>query len=96
MRVVRPLNINIGVGNVEERPKNPVKQLAVHFAHQMDSENRMYEENLAPWQVEEIKASGSELRNELWKKGYDVDLVLHYAEEYKTLSMLEYRNWIYE
>jgi hypothetical protein len=79
----------------EERKKNPVKQLAMHLAHQMDREKTMHDELLPQWKLDEIRAEGKYLRDEMWKKGYDVHAVLAYAEEYKTLSWADYREWVY-
>lgn len=80
---------------MEERKKNPIKQFAMHMAHQMDYERRMHEEFFPPYKIEEIRESGKYLRDEMWKKGYDVHTVLALAEEYKTLSIADYREWVY-
>lgn len=79
----------------KEKMKNPIKQLAVHLAHQMDDEKDIFEEFKTDWQIEEIRESGRQLRSEIFKKGYSIDLILAYIEEYKTLSLFEYREWIY-
>lgn len=79
----------------DERKKNPVKELAMHLAHQMDDEKRIREEFLPPWKEEEIRENGKYLRDVMWKKGYDVHSILAYAEEYKTLSFSDYREWVY-
>ena len=78
-----------------ERQKNPIKQIAMHLAHQMDDEKRMWDENLPPWKEEEIRTYGKYLRDEIFHKGYDVQTVLYYAEQYKTLSWSEYKEWLY-
>lgn len=75
--------------------KNPIKQLAVHLAHQMDEEKDIFEEFKTDWQIEEIRENGKRLRNEIFQKGYSIDLILAYIEEYKTLSFIEYREWLY-
>jgi hypothetical protein len=81
---------------VEERKKNPIKELACHLAHQMDDEKRIHDEFLPPWKEEEIRQNGKFLRDEIWRKGYNIMKVLHYAEQYKTLSWAEYREWLYQ
>lgn len=79
----------------ETKYKNPIKQLAVLLAHQMDEEKDMYEDYKPDWKIEEIRETGRHLRNEIFKKGYSIDLILAYMEEYKTLSIVEYREWVY-
>ena len=79
----------------EEKIENPIKRIACHLAHQMDDERRMYFISMPPWKMDEIKACGKELRDEIWRKGYDIQTVLHYAEEYKKLSMKDYMEWRY-
>ena len=79
----------------QERQKNPIKRLAMHLAHQMDDEKRIYDEDLHPWKEQEIRQAGKELRDEIYKSGYDINMLLHYAEQYKTLSWAEYHEWQY-
>ena len=79
----------------KERVKNPVKQMAIHLAHQMDDERSMFDENLPPWKEEEIRECGRQLRTEIFQKGYDINELLFLAEEYKTLSWDDYYDWLY-
>lgn len=80
----------------QKRQKNPMKELAVHLAHSMDDQRRMREEFLQPWKEEEIRQYGKQVSDEIVRKGYDVSTMLYYAEKYKTLTFLEYREWIYQ
>ncbi len=77
----------------EERKENPMKRIAINLAHQMDTERNIHKYN--DWDKEGIRQYGKEIRDEIWKKGYDVTTILHYAEEYKTLSMKDYMEWRY-
>jgi hypothetical protein len=81
----------------KEREKNPLKEYAIHLAHQMDDEKRMRHEFMPEWKMDEIKICGRELRDEIFKKGYagQIETILHYAEEYKTLSWDKYTEWKY-
>lgn len=85
----------LGVGTMEERKKNPMKQLAMYLAHQMDDEKRIYDENLHPRKEEEIREAGKELRDEIYKSGYNIGTLLHYADEYKNLNWADYHDWAY-
>jgi hypothetical protein len=76
----------------QKKEKNPVKQLAVQLSRQMDSEREM----LSPYEREELKEYGNQLRDEIFKKKYDITQVMYYVEEYKSLSIEEYFKWIYE
>jgi hypothetical protein len=81
----------------ETRKENPLKRYAMHLAHQMDDEKRIREDFLPPWKEEEIRECGRYLRDEIFKKGYasQITTILHYAEEYKTLSFTDYKDWLY-
>jgi len=84
------------VGNLqEEKIENPLKRLAIHLAHQMDDEKRLNIEFMPEWKMDEIKECGKQVRDEIWRNGYDVITILHYAEEYKKLSMKDYMEWRY-
>lgn len=76
------------------KDKNPLKYFATMFAHQLDDEKRINWEAMPPYKVEEIRECGKQMRDEMWRKGYNVHAVMAYAEEYKTLSMADYREWI--
>lgn len=80
---------------MEEREKNPMKELAIHLAHSMDDQKRLWDEPLREHEIEEIRACHSQITNEIWKKGYDIGTMLHLAEEYKTLTWELYRDWVY-
>ena len=79
----------------ETRKENPLKRFAIQLAHQMDDEKKIREEFLPPWKEEEIRECGRYLRDEIFKKGYasQIGTIIHYAEEYKTLSIADYREW---
>lgn len=81
----------------EKREKNILKEYAIQLAHQMDDEKRIHEEFLPPWKEEEIRAYGKYLRDDIFKKGLasQITTILHYAEEYKTLSWADYKDWVY-
>jgi hypothetical protein len=76
----------------QKKEKNPVKQLAVRLSHQMDGER----ETLSPSQREELKEYGNQLREEIFKRKYSINQIMHYADEYKSLSVEDYLKWIYE
>ena len=76
-----------------EKIENPLKRLACHLAHQMDDERKMNYISMPEWKMDEIKAWGKELRDEIWQNGYDIMTILHYAEECKKLSTKEYLEW---
>lgn len=79
----------------ETKQKNPKKELAVTLAHMLLDQERLYNEDLPPWREEEIREYCSEVRNMIWKSGYNFDELMFLAEEYKTLSFINYREWIY-
>jgi hypothetical protein len=81
----------------ETREKNPLKLFAFYLAHQMDDEKRMRHEFMPEWQMDEIKEAGKQLRDDIFKEGYagQIHTILHYAEEYKTLSWDKYQEWMY-
>lgn len=79
----------------EEKVENPMKRLAINLAHAMSDERRMNWESMPEWKMNEIKAYGKEIRDEIWRNGYDITTILHYAEEYKKLSMKDYLEWRY-
>lgn len=74
--------------------ENPMKFYAMMLAHQMDDEKKIHEEYVTPFKIEEIRACGKQLRDEIWRKGLEVTTLLHYAEEYKKLTMAEYAEWV--
>ena len=76
------------------KEKNPIKFYACMLAHQMDDEKRIDWEALPPWKVEEIRECGTQLRDEIWRKGLEINSLMFLAEEYKTLKMSEYAEWI--
>jgi hypothetical protein len=78
---------------MEERKKNPKKQLAMHLAHIMDEQKRIHE--MTEWDREGVREAHREITNEILKNGYDISTILYYAEEYKTLSIKDYYEWVY-
>jgi hypothetical protein len=76
------------------KEKNPMKFYAMMLAHQMDDEKRINWEALPPWKIEEIRECGTQLRDEIWRKGLEIGSLVAYAEEYKTLTMPQYAEWI--
>lgn len=76
------------------KEKNPMKFYAMMLAHQMDDEKSIYEDCLPPWKEEEIRECGTQLRKEILQKGLEIGSLMFYAEEYKTLSFLKYKEWI--
>jgi hypothetical protein len=80
---------------VEERQKNPMKQLAMQLAHSMDDQIRIRNEDVAPWVREEIRETHYWISNEIIKRGYNISTMLALAEEYKTLKWGEYSEWMY-
>lgn len=75
------------------REKNPMKELAKRLAHQWDYESRI--DSLNEWEREETREEGVRIRNEISEKGYDVNMIVHYAHEYKTLTLHQYMEWIF-
>jgi hypothetical protein len=80
---------------VEERQKNPMKQLAMHLAHSMEDQKRIGVEFLPEWKREEIREYHKYISDEIFKNGYNIHTMLDLAEEYKTLSWKEYKDWMY-
>lgn len=80
---------------MEERKKNPMKQLAMQLAHAIDDQKRIMEEDLREHQIQEIRAYHSQVIDEIWKKGYDIQTMLSLADEYKTLSWDDYIEWVF-
>ena len=76
-----------------EKIENPLKRIACHLAHQMADERKMNTISMPQWKMDEIKAWGKELRDEIWQNGYDVATILQYAEECKKLTTKEYLEW---
>jgi hypothetical protein len=79
---------------MEERKKNPMKELAMQLAHSMDDQKRIWNDNLPEWKREEIRETHTYICNEICKKGYNVEMMLRLAEQYKTLKMTEYVEWV--
>lgn len=77
------------------REKNPIKEVAMQLAHQMEREAEIKEGFLSPRLEEEIIEYGNRLRNDIIKKGFNIDMLLHYAEEYKSLTWDNYFEWLY-
>ena len=50
---------------MEERKKNPVKQIAMYLAHQMDDEQSIREGSVSSERAKEIRACGNQLRDEI-------------------------------
>lgn len=80
---------------MQERKKNPMKELAIHLAHAMDDQQRIYNEDLREHEIKEIRQYLSEINNKIIRNGYDVETMLHLADQYKTLKWAEYREWVY-
>lgn len=79
----------------ETRQKNPMKELAIHLAHAMDDQQRIYDEDLREHEIIEIRQYLSQINSEIIKKGFDVQTMLYLADQYKTLSWADYREWVY-
>lgn len=56
--------------------------------------DREFQRPLPEYEVEEIKESMANIRNTLFKKGYDVDTFMHYQQLYKEMSIAEYFEFI--
>lgn len=80
---------------MEERKKNPMKQLAMQLAHAIDDQKRIMEEDLQEHQIQEIRAYHTYVIDEIWKAGYDIQTMLFLADEYKTLSWDNYIEWVF-
>lgn len=80
---------------MEERKKNPMKELAILLAHAMDDQKRVLDENLREHQVEEIRQFLTQVYNEIHKKGYDVQTMIDYSNQYKALTWAEWKEWVY-
>ena len=52
------------------------------------------EENISGFLREELISEAEEIRNTLFRKGYDANMFLHYKELYKSLSVEEYYRFI--
>ena len=79
----------------EEKIENPMKRIAMNLAHQMNDEKKIHYISMPQWKMDEIKAYGKEIRDEIWTNGYDIFTILHYVDEYKKLSMKDYLEWRY-
>ena len=49
---------------------------------------------LLEYELEEVKENMKEIRNTIFKKGYDVNKFLHYQQMYKEMSIAEYFEFI--
>jgi hypothetical protein len=72
-----------------------MKQLAMHLAHSMEDQKRVWEENLPEWKREEIREYHKYISNEIMQKGYNIEMLLYLAEQYKTLKWDEYIEWVH-
>ena len=72
-----------------------MKRIAMNLAHQMNDEKKIHYISMPQWKMDEIKAYGKEIRDEIWANGYDIFTILHYVDEYKKLSMKDYLEWRY-
>lgn len=79
---------------MKEQKKNSMKQMAVELAHIMDDSQR-YEE-MTDCQQEEHRATQREINSQILENGYNINTLLYLAQEYKTLSIEEYFQWIYK
>lgn len=52
------------------------------------------QENIDEFTREELMEEAAKIRNVLLKKNYDVDMFLYYKDLYKTLSVVEYYEFI--
>jgi hypothetical protein len=80
---------------LEERKKNPMKELAILLAHAMDIQERALDQDLREHEIQENRAYLTLVNNEIHKKGYDVQMMLHLAEQYKALTWAEWKEWVY-
>ena len=76
-----------------ERKPNPMKQLAMQLAHSMDDQERSHE--MTDWDRKGVRECHNQICNEILKQGFNIDTIMRYAKEYKTLSMKDYIEWRY-
>jgi hypothetical protein len=77
----------------DERKRNPIKAAAIDLVHMMDYMKNP--ERLRPYERELFREEYNLFIRDLMKKGYDMSTLLALGEEYKTLNLMDYREWVY-
>lgn len=57
-------------------------------------QDKLKEDTLYEWDRDELVKQADKIRMDVVLKGYSVDLFVQYMEEYPTLSVAEYMEWI--
>jgi hypothetical protein len=73
-----------------ERIKD-MKQLAIDMFR---AQRLLDDEKLREWEEEEIKDELRRVRDEIFTKGYDIYMIMHYIEEYKEVKIGGRQEWL--
>lgn len=71
--------------------ENELKKMAKELVWIQD---KLKEDTLYEWDRDELVKQADKIRMDVVLKGYSVDLFVQYMEEYPTLSVAEYMEWI--
>lgn len=70
---------------------NELKKMAKELVWIQD---KLKEDTLYEWDRDDLVKQADKIRMDVVLKGYSVDLFVQYMEEYPTLSVAEYMEWI--
>ncbi|HFK1543472.1 TPA: hypothetical protein ACGXM3_005294 [Bacillus cereus] len=70
---------------------NELKKLAKELVWMQDE---LEKESLREWERDEVEKKADDIRMKVVTGGYSVDLFVQYMEEYRNVSVADYKDWI--
>lgn len=70
---------------------NELKKLAKELVWMQDE---LEKDSLREWERDEVKKQADDIRMRVINEGHSVDLFVQYMEEYRNVSVTDYKDWI--
>ncbi|MEK4605350.1 hypothetical protein MHH42_31350 [Bacillus sp. FSL L8-0099] len=70
---------------------NELKKLAKELVWMQDE---LEKDSLREWERDEVKKQADDIRMRVINEGHSVDLFVQYMEEYRNVSVVDYKDWI--
>lgn len=71
--------------------ENELKKMAKELVWMQDE---LEKDSLHEWERDDVKKQADDIRMKVVTGGYSVDLFVQYMEEYRNVSVADYKDWI--
>ncbi|MDX5884944.1 hypothetical protein [Bacillus cereus group sp. BfR-BA-00999] len=71
--------------------ENELKKLAKELVWMQDE---LEKDSLCEWERDEVAKKADDIRMKVVTGGHNVDLFVQYMEEYRNVSVADYKDWI--